>query len=335
MKIYLYIFLFISFSLLGCQEREKLKTNLDKEVVIQDQKPFIGELSNITFKDRNHFVTYDNRLNLQEFDNFNPVGLIGKKGKGPCEHGAVNNFTVYHDSLFVLDGGQGKYLKYNISKKSDDHCFEIKDDKVQQFSSIQVFDDKSFFVRGSLVKSLEASTPIIYTFNKKSKEIVPTNVILEDLDIPLTGMPLHISLASDKRKGRLLFYLPLTRKVFVYDTKTKSLQEIPVNIYIANDQNIHETEDFKKFGKLLQNKIEVVFDLFALDQGVALGYRKGTGKDQIWGLKIFTYKGKKISEKKFDDRVVYMDQEGTLMTLNLNTERQQNPYSLKVYDYSL
>src|SRR5680860_981441 len=97
----------------GCTPAQKEITfKKADEITIEDSEPYIGELYNVKFINKNHFFTYDNRANVKEFKNYKSIKVWGKTGKGPCEHGSLNDFTVYQNSPFMLDREQGKYLAY-------------------------------------------------------------------------------------------------------------------------------------------------------------------------------------------------------------------------------
>lgn len=313
---------------------QNLKVSKLEEITISDGKPFLGEITIFDYRDQEHFFTYDSRANIKEFRNYSFSKVHGTTGDGPCEHGSVNDFSILGDSLYVLDRGQSKYIKYDLSNSSSNNCFEIVDENVGGLFGIQPFPEGTYFIRGALSSSMDPSMPVLYKYNKKDQVIEPAGVNINDLNIHLSGAPLRLSMATAKNDDSFLFYLPLTKKVFKYNAESESLESIGIDIYIAEDQRIHEIRDFQKLNTLLSEEVEVVFRMFAMKNRFALGYQRGKGEDKIRGLKIYDYEGNLLADHTFANRVVYVNEEN-LMTLELDVNKNENPYSLNVYEYTI
>lgn len=337
---YIHINILALFILVGCVQAQKKQTINDfefiikylKEIPISDSKPYLAEIINIKFKNSKHYFIYDSRSNIKEFINNHAVGIIGSRGRGQCEYQSVNNFVVQGNKLYLIDRTLGKFLRYNLTSVTNKKCFEMFDKALVGLSGIEILDDKLFFIKGNLVNTMKTSTPIIYTFTKQIKKLEATDIQLGDLNIELSKSPLLLSMASDSRDGKFYFYLPLTKKIFIYQPATKKLNNFKIDIYVGADKGIYNPRSLRKMLQLVSNKIEIVFDIFALKKVIVVGYRKGTGKDQIWKLAFYSYQGQKLGEKIFDNRVVYM-QNKKLMTLDLNL-KGNNPYSFRIYEYS-
>lgn len=317
--------------------KSTLKIEFIKKVSVQYDSYITGFYK---FISPGHFFAFSKPYNrrpdlnpgIREFKNYAFVREIGKIGKGTCEYNTINNYVVNNNKLYLIDYTFKKLLIYNLLDSNYKKCTAIVDSTFQTIYGIEVLAGKPYLIWTLYKKSSKQDTPVIYSINKENMKVTHEEFTIRDLKINVPYFSSYGRMPTDNRAGKIYFYPDLTQKIFIYTPETKTLKSLKVDIYVAEDKGIYGIENVEKAVKIINNSVEVVYELFALEHGIAVAYSKEKYGEEIFGVKIFNYSGEFIAEQVFENEVIYM-KKGKIMTLIVDPNLKY-PYSFKVFKYS-
>ena len=269
----------------------------------------------------NTAVVVDNADNIFQVISDQLTTLIAQGGAGPCELQEVTSYTVSSDTLYVLDAQQSRITGYHIS--SGDCTAEINLPELARFSSIGRVGGSFYLARTKYTSVSPSDETLLYRLSA-SGTLEPLGLTVADLeaDLLITFGRIGRRISRIKEKdGVLYFLLPLSHRVWRYDTRTDQVSSIILPNKSPDISEYSNSTDPETIGRVLIG-LEMELDLFLIDDYIVVM----SNFQRQFQLGVYSYSGDLVV--KDVSRPVDFAERGSLYFLK-ETDSESTPYSIQ------
>jgi hypothetical protein len=320
--------------LLSCRPKKQegliVDSSITKLVIIDDGPP-LTEISHVEPMSTDSMIIGDNTVQLYLFvhNRFNKA--LGKKGKGPGEYASVRSFMTSGDTLFIYDQHLSKLLSYSIT--TNECLQEIRLDDL--FSSVVRVDGTLYLSYMEYTATTSPSKPLLYELDANHKAM-PLKFTFLDLQANVFLAPLKMHTPLKEKNGAIYFIPPFSNKVFVYDTYAKSFSSFNLVLNSPHGKDFKGISDAMVIMKLINEKFELVFGLFLLENYIAVVSKKGRVPHDRWKIRFYSYSGEYKHEITTNKYVFAVDENSfSRITLDLDNAGLDHPYVVLKQNYKI
>jgi hypothetical protein len=165
---------------------------------------------------------------------------------------------------------------------------------------------------------------------------VPLRFEFSDLQANVFLAPLKIQSPLKKKNGVIYFSPPFSNKVFVYDTHAKSFSSFNLVLDSPQGKDFKSISDAMVIMKLINEKLELVFGLFLLENYIVLVSKKGRVPHDRWKIRFYSYAGEYKHEITTNNYVFAVDENSFYrITLDLDNAGLDHPYVVLKQNYKI
>ncbi len=280
-------------AVLGSCEKEKSDNvtlvGEPERVVLLDSKSPLGEIMSMRSYSKDRILVLDNTHTLQLFRNKRGEGIVGVKGRGPCEYNMAMNFSVLDDTLYVLDKSGGKIVWYSMKTNS---CLgEIVNAELTNWSSLVRLQGKFYLIFSEFTAGMNLSKRMLCVMDDYG-QMKSLGLPFRQLDADPFIAPLMIKQPIKMRDETIYFFFPTCRNLFAFNTKTESMSKIELRLEGFGGQRNRTVTDAIEIGKRIKNSLEIPFGLYLLKEHICVASKIG----EKWYLRFYKYSGQYHAE---------------------------------------
>ena len=266
--------------------------------LVDEGSPPMSAIIGYSVIGENEAIAVDNDEGMFLIESDHRTKKIGLAGDGPCAVRQVSSFTVVQDTLFVLDNRQGRIIGYSISKGE---CVkEVIHPELAQTTSLSRVGGWFYLLVTKYTSSSASDRVLLYRLGAGST-LEPLNLTVGDLESDLLRMSLNFGRRTSQIRVKddvLHFLLPLTHRVWRYDTQTGEVSSIMLPNDSPDISSYAESADFDEIREAM-SQLETELDLFLLDDRIAVM----SNYQRQWRLGLYTYSGEIIAKSEVSHHV--------------------------------
>lgn len=229
------------------------------------------------------------------------AGMLGRRGRGPCEYEEVTSLSVVGDTVFIFDRRLTRILGYSIGTGECEAEVSHPDlIRVGKFGRVGGW---YYVLHSSVTSWLPEDYVLLHRLDDEGT--------LEPLELTVGDLQAHffsqgVQLRSwrgeiQEHEGGLYFTIPLSHRVWRYDIQSgeaESFEIVHSSLDLADYGDVDPSEQPEMFEKL-----EMKLDPFLFDDHLSLrSYKNGT-----WYLGLYTYEGDLIAKDSVADFIRFTE----------------------------
>lgn len=254
---------------------DEARSDSPERYIIDDADPLISGIRAYRPLGADSALIVDNRRGIYILVSDRRVSTLGVSGEGACEFRGITSFSVVGDTVFVLDRLQGRLLGYSI--RSGECLSEFISQELIKYSAMIRVGGSFYFTRNS-VNAATAPEAVLLSKMDNQGNFAPLDLRKSDLGVDLLRAPIRtVRLAQIKEKdGIIYFLLPLTHKVWTYNTLEDQVSQFDLVHDSPDISNMSDSGDLAAISEVV-GKIELELDIFLFDTDFVVVSRNESG----------------------------------------------------------
>ena len=314
--------------LAGCQSNEQGSGNTDEAPVepetsrylVDEGMPPIASIVKYVPISQDSALAVDSEDGLFLFIEDHRAGMLGLRGRGPCEYEEVTSLAVVGDTVFVLDRTLVRIVGYSIGTGA---CLtEVSHPEMSGVDNLGRAGGWYYLLRGIGSSMFPADYVLLYRLDDKGR-FEPLGFTAGDLqaDFMMHGLE-NWNRAIQECEGGLYFTVPLSHRVWRYDIQSGEVFSFQIELS-SLDLADYADVDLSAQPEIFR-ELEVERNLFLLDDHVSVLTLRGF---RNWYLGLYTYDGNLIAIDTVTSHIYFVER-GNYYTL-VGTDSETEIYEIR------